>query len=160
MSFEGMDVDQLQGLAKQIDSDAQALDSLVTTLTGVVGTITLLWNGPVAATFEQDWQSKNRPALLAAGKMRMRVLRHQRIPVRRRRDSIFALVQLRYLFGRSTALDDVQLLLVELGERRGGDAQRLGQDHVLHRAAEAYHVLGRVGPRGVLPAGVGLPLVG
>ena len=66
MSFEGMDVDQLQGLAKQIDSDAQALDKLVITLTGVVGTLTLLWNGPVAATFEQDWQSKNRPALLAA----------------------------------------------------------------------------------------------
>ncbi len=66
MSFEGMDVDQLQGLAKQIDSDAQALDNLVTTLTGVVGTLNLLWNGPVAATFEQDWQSKNRPALLAA----------------------------------------------------------------------------------------------
>jgi uncharacterized protein YukE len=66
MSFEGMDVDQLQGLAKQIDSDAQALNNLVTTLTGVVDTLTLLWNGPVAATFEQDWQSKNRPALLAA----------------------------------------------------------------------------------------------
>jgi len=66
MSFEGMDVDQLQGLAKQIDSDAQALDKLVTTLTGVVGTLTLLWNGPVAVTFEQDWQSKNRPALLGA----------------------------------------------------------------------------------------------
>lgn len=66
MSFEGMDVDQLQGLAKQIDSDAQALYNVVTSLTGVVGTLTLLWNGPVAATFEQDWQSKNRPALLAA----------------------------------------------------------------------------------------------
>ena len=66
MSFEGMDVDQLQGLAKQIESDAQALYNLVTSLTGVVGTLTLLWNGPVAATFEQDWQSKNRPALLAA----------------------------------------------------------------------------------------------
>jgi uncharacterized protein YukE len=66
MSFEGMDVEQLQGLAKQIDSDAQALDKLVITLTGVVGTLTLLWNGPMAATFEQDWRSKNRPALLAA----------------------------------------------------------------------------------------------
>jgi uncharacterized protein YukE len=66
MSFEGMDVHQMQGLATRIDSDAQALYSLVTSLTGVVGTLTLLWNGPVAATFEQDWQSKNRPALLAA----------------------------------------------------------------------------------------------
>lgn len=66
MAFEGMDVDRLQGLARQIDSDAQALDRLVTTLTGVAEALTLLWNGPVAAAFEQDWQSKNRPALLAA----------------------------------------------------------------------------------------------
>ena len=66
MSFEGMDVDQLQGLAKQINSDAQALYNLVTNLTGVIGGLTLLWHGPVAATFEQDWQAKNRPALLAA----------------------------------------------------------------------------------------------
>jgi uncharacterized protein YukE len=66
MSFEGMDVDQLQGLAKQIESDAQVLYNLVTDLTGAVGGLTLLWHGPMAATFEQDWQSKNRPALLAA----------------------------------------------------------------------------------------------
>jgi len=66
MSFEGMDVDQLQGLAKQIDSDAQVLYNLVADLTGAVGGLTLLWHGPMAATFEQDWQSKNRPALLAA----------------------------------------------------------------------------------------------
>jgi len=66
MSFEGMDVDQLQGLAKQIDSDAQVLYNIVTDLTGAVGGLTLLWHGPMAATFEQDWQSKNRPALLAA----------------------------------------------------------------------------------------------
>ena len=66
MSFEGMDVDQLQGLAKQIDADAQRLYSLVTSLADVLGGLTLLWNGPVAVTFEQDWQSKKRPALLAA----------------------------------------------------------------------------------------------
>jgi uncharacterized protein YukE len=66
MSFEGMDVDRLQGLAKQIESDAQVLYNLVTDLTGVAGGLTLLWQGPMAATFEQDWQSKNRPALLAA----------------------------------------------------------------------------------------------
>jgi uncharacterized protein YukE len=66
MSFEGMDIDQLQGLAKQIDSDAQTLYNLVTSLTGVVGTLTFMWNGPVAVTFEQDWQTKNRPGLLGA----------------------------------------------------------------------------------------------
>jgi len=66
MSFEGMDVDQMQALAKQIDSDAQALYNLVTSLTGVVGGLSLFWHGPMVTTFEQDWQSRNRPALLAA----------------------------------------------------------------------------------------------
>jgi uncharacterized protein YukE len=66
MSLEGMDVDQLQSLAKQIDTDAQALYKLVTNLTDALGGLTFLWQGPVAATFEQDWRSKNRPALLAA----------------------------------------------------------------------------------------------
>jgi uncharacterized protein YukE len=67
MSFEGMDVDQLQGLARQIDADAQTLSDLVTTLTGVAGRLPFYWQGPVAVTFEQDWQAKYRPALLAAG---------------------------------------------------------------------------------------------
>jgi uncharacterized protein YukE len=66
MSFDGMDVDQLQGLAKQIDADAQALHNLVTGLNGIVGTLNFFWQGPMVATFEQDWQSKNRPALLTA----------------------------------------------------------------------------------------------
>lgn len=66
MSFEGMDVGQLQGLARQIDSAAQALYNLVTSINGVVGELVILWHGPMTAAFEQDWQSKNRPALLAA----------------------------------------------------------------------------------------------
>ncbi len=66
MSFEGMDVDQLRALAKRIESDAQALYNLVTSLNGVVGVLSLIWHGPVAVTFELEWRSKNRPALLAA----------------------------------------------------------------------------------------------
>jgi uncharacterized protein YukE len=66
MSFEGMDVDQLQGLAKQVNADAQALSDLVTTLTAVAARLTVLWHGPLAAAFEQDWQSKLSPSLQAA----------------------------------------------------------------------------------------------
>jgi uncharacterized protein YukE len=66
MSFEGMDVDQLQGLAKQINADARALSDLVTTLTAVAARLTVLWHGPLAAAFEQDWQSKLSPSLQAA----------------------------------------------------------------------------------------------
>jgi uncharacterized protein YukE len=66
MSFEGMDADQLRGLAAQINRDAQALSGLVTTMTGVVARLSHFWHGPVAVTFEQDWQTRYRPALLAA----------------------------------------------------------------------------------------------
>jgi uncharacterized protein YukE len=66
MSFEGMDVDQLRGLASQINADAQALSGLVNTLTGVAGRLPFYWQGPVATAFEQDWQAKYRPQLLAA----------------------------------------------------------------------------------------------
>ncbi|MGH3278520.1 MAG: WXG100 family type VII secretion target [Trebonia sp.] len=66
MPFDGMDVEQLRGLARQIDADAQALYNLVNSLNGVMGGLVFLWNGPMAATFEQDWQFKNRPALLTA----------------------------------------------------------------------------------------------
>jgi uncharacterized protein YukE len=66
MSFEGMDVDQLPGLAARVNADAQTLSRLVATMTAVVGRLSLVWHGPVAAAFEQDWQSSHRPALLTA----------------------------------------------------------------------------------------------
>jgi uncharacterized protein YukE len=66
MSFEGMDVDQLQTLAKQVNADAQTLSDLVTTLTAVAPRLTAAWHGPLAAAFEQDWQSKLSPSLQAA----------------------------------------------------------------------------------------------
>jgi uncharacterized protein YukE len=66
MPFEGMDADQLRSLAAQIDTDAQTLSGLLTTMTGVVAELTLFWRGPMVAVFEQDWQAKYRPSLLAA----------------------------------------------------------------------------------------------
>lgn len=66
MSLEGMDVDQLRGLAAQINGDAEALSGLVTTMTGVVARLTFFWHGPVAVAFEHDWLTRYRPALLAA----------------------------------------------------------------------------------------------
>lgn len=65
-SIEGMDTGQVESLANQIDANAQALYNLVTSLNGVIGGLIFLWNGPVAARFEQQWQSKNRPALMNA----------------------------------------------------------------------------------------------
>lgn len=66
MSIEGMDTNQLEGLAKQIDSNSQALYNLVNSINGVIGALIFSWNGPAATTFEHDWQNKNRPALLNA----------------------------------------------------------------------------------------------
>jgi uncharacterized protein YukE len=66
MSFEGMDADELRGLAAQINTDAQTLSGLVATMTGVLAELTLFWQGPMVAVFEQDWQAKYRPSLLAA----------------------------------------------------------------------------------------------
>jgi uncharacterized protein YukE len=66
MSFEGMDVDQLRRLAAQINGDAQTLSGLIATMTGVTARLALIWHGPVSVAFEEDWQSKYRPELLAA----------------------------------------------------------------------------------------------
>jgi uncharacterized protein YukE len=66
MPIEGMDVEQLQGLARQIDSDAQTLSRVMAAITGVAGELVLLWRGAVADAFEQDWRSRSRPALQAA----------------------------------------------------------------------------------------------
>jgi uncharacterized protein YukE len=66
MPIEGMDVDQLQGLARQIDSDAQTLSRVMAAITGVAGQLVLLWRGAVADAFEQDWRSRSRPALQTA----------------------------------------------------------------------------------------------
>jgi uncharacterized protein YukE len=66
MSLEGMDVDELRGLAAQLGTDESTLSGLITTVNGIAGELVLLWNGPASVTFEQDWQSRHRPALLAA----------------------------------------------------------------------------------------------
>jgi len=66
MPFEGMDADQLRGLAARVDSDANTLSGLVATMTGVVAGLAVSWQGPMVAVFEQDWQAKHRPSLLAA----------------------------------------------------------------------------------------------
>jgi uncharacterized protein YukE len=61
-----MDVDELRGLAAQLGGDVNTLSGLITTVNGLAGELVLLWNGPASVTFEQDWQSRYRPALLAA----------------------------------------------------------------------------------------------
>jgi len=66
MSIEGMDVDEMQGLAQQLGTDLDTLNRLLATVNGLVGRLPSLWQGPAAAAFEADWQSRYRPGLLGA----------------------------------------------------------------------------------------------
>jgi uncharacterized protein YukE len=66
MSLEGMDVDELQGIATQLDTDLQTLNRLVSTVSGLAGRLSAIWRGPAASDFEADWQFKYRPSLLVA----------------------------------------------------------------------------------------------
>lgn len=66
MSLEGMDVNEMRGLAQQLDTDLDTLNRLVAAVNELVGRLPLLWHGPAAAAFESDWQSKHRPELATA----------------------------------------------------------------------------------------------
>lgn len=66
MSLEGMDVDEMRGLAQQLGTDLDTLNRLLATVSGLVGRLPSLWQGPAASAFEADWQSRYRPGLLGA----------------------------------------------------------------------------------------------
>ena len=66
MSFEGMDVEQVQGIASQLDANARALDGMAGLLAILAGELSLHWQGPAAARFHQEWTSGHRQALHAA----------------------------------------------------------------------------------------------
>lgn len=66
MPFEGMDVDQAQGLASRLDANARMLADIAGLMTGLASGLTLSWCGPGSAAFEQRWLMTDRPALLAA----------------------------------------------------------------------------------------------
>ena len=66
MSYEGMDVDQARGLARQFDANANALAAIAATVTGLAADLAYHWRGPVSAAFERDWSARQGPALHAA----------------------------------------------------------------------------------------------
>ena len=63
MSLEGMDVDQAQGLARQLDGYAQALAQITAAITGLAAELSHSWRGPASATFQQQCTAQYRPAL-------------------------------------------------------------------------------------------------
>jgi uncharacterized protein YukE len=66
MSFEGMDVGQVQAIARQLDANARALDGIAGLLAGVAEELILHWQGPAAARFQHEWAAQHRQALHAA----------------------------------------------------------------------------------------------
>jgi WXG100 family type VII secretion target len=51
----GADLGQLRQLASTFDKDAEALDSLVTSLNGDTNGSTEIWKGPAADRFRAEW---------------------------------------------------------------------------------------------------------
>ena len=66
MSLEGMDVDQAQGLARQLDGYGQALAHISAALAGLAAEFGHSWRGPASATFQQQCTAQYRPALSGA----------------------------------------------------------------------------------------------
>lgn len=64
MSWEGMDVDRAQGIARTLDGYAQALSQISAALARLAAELGQQWNGPAAAMFQQQWAARYRPALV------------------------------------------------------------------------------------------------
>jgi uncharacterized protein YukE len=69
MSFEGMDVGQVQAIARELDANARALDGIAGLLAGLAEELILHWQGPAAARFQHEWASQHRQALHAAAQV-------------------------------------------------------------------------------------------
>jgi hypothetical protein len=65
LAFEGMDVDQAQGLARQLEQHAQALAQVSAVTATLAAELALYWRGPAATAFQHEWEGRHRPALSA-----------------------------------------------------------------------------------------------
>jgi uncharacterized protein YukE len=66
MNLEGMDVDQVDSLARRMDTHTRTLESSAAVLGGLAAELSHLWRGPAAATFQHDCETLHRPAITAA----------------------------------------------------------------------------------------------
>ena len=67
MSLEGMDVDQAQRLAQQLDGYAQALVHITAGLGTLTAELSYHWRGPASGTFQQQWSTQYQGAISRAG---------------------------------------------------------------------------------------------
>lgn len=65
-NFEGMDVDQVSSIANQLSAQGDAIDHVITTISGLVNGLPGVWKGKDATEFEGWWNNQHRPALTQA----------------------------------------------------------------------------------------------
>jgi uncharacterized protein YukE len=63
MAFEGMDVDQVTGVANQLGHQADQIDNVISSINGLVSQLSGIWQGKDATEFEGWWNNQHMPAL-------------------------------------------------------------------------------------------------
>lgn len=66
MALVGMDVEQVRGLAKQLDQQAQEIQNVIGQIDKLIGQLMGAWQGKDANDFHDWWNSQHKPALAKA----------------------------------------------------------------------------------------------
>lgn len=66
MGFEGMDTDVVYGLGTQLKNQDSAIQTIVSSIDGIVSQIEGNWTGKDATEFLSWWQQQHKPALISA----------------------------------------------------------------------------------------------
>ncbi|MDO9396394.1 MAG: WXG100 family type VII secretion target [Herbiconiux sp.] len=61
MAVWGLDVEQVRGLSKQLNTQSQQVQQILTTLTSALQNVQ--WTGPDAEQFRNDWSTTHTAAL-------------------------------------------------------------------------------------------------
>lgn len=63
MTFQGMDVPQVQSIGNQLKHQADQINSVISAINGLVSQLPGVWHGKDATEFESWWNTQHRPAL-------------------------------------------------------------------------------------------------
>lgn len=66
MAFEGMNTDEVRGLAGQLDHQSSQINSVIGQIDSIIGQLESAWKGQDATTFAGWWRDQHRPHLLSA----------------------------------------------------------------------------------------------
>jgi WXG100 family type VII secretion target len=66
MAYEGMDPDEVEGLARRIDGEAQSLSGIITKLDGLVSSMQANWDGADSARFHDTYANQYRGQMTTA----------------------------------------------------------------------------------------------